>query len=287
LWNKEILLLGDSTLLVECGPMRMFIEASEHGIPRPDACRKAAEQAVGFLEEVAAVKHTLAAPAITTPEPEKGTLAHTMWEAGRIIGDPDLTPMAAVAGAMAGATADYLEDLGMTRVLVNNGGDLAIRLRGEEQVYVGIRPEVQGTAVSHRILVTPETSIRGVCTSGLGGRSFTRGIASAATVLASNTAYADAAATALGNATFVPSRSVVQRPADSLYPDTDLKHLDVTVSVGDLTQTEITLALGQAISKAEGLTDRGIIEGACLFVQGRMAATSALAAQLEALEPLS
>ena len=65
-----------------------------------------------------------------------------MWTAAKRIGDGDLTPMAAVAGTIAAATADFLEHLGMTRVVVNNGGDLALRLKGEEKLYIGIRPRV-------------------------------------------------------------------------------------------------------------------------------------------------
>ena len=110
--------------------------------------------------------------------------------------------MAAVAGTIADATADFLAESGLTRVIVNNGGDVAVRLAEGEKVSVGIRPDVNRPRVSHRLLLAPEMDIGGVCTSGLGGRSFTRGIASAATVFANRAAIADAAATAVANATF-------------------------------------------------------------------------------------
>lgn len=283
MWNREILFLGDGTVLVECGPMRMFIDASREGIPQPDLCREAAERAVDFLGDVARVKDSLKSPALISEEPAVGTLAHTMWVAARLIGDPDLTPMAAVAGTIAGATADFLEDQGMTRVVVNNGGDLALRLKGEEQVYIGIRPRVDDKALSHRLLITSETGIGGVATSGLGGRSFTRGVASAATVLAADTACADAAATALGNATYVSADSVVRSPAESLYPDTDLDGLEVTTWVGELPPWALGRALEQGIGKAEDLVERGIIWGACFTVQGRMRSTKRLANHLEPL----
>lgn len=283
MWEKEILLLGDGSVLVECGPMRMFIEASLNGVPQPDACRKAAVKAIEVLEEAARVKDSLASPWLVCGEPARGTPARVMWDAVRLIGDPDLTPMAAVAGTISDATADFLEHLGMTRVLVNNGGDLAIRLRGNEQVFVGIRPDVQGTAISHRVRITREMGIRGVATSGLGGRSFTRGVASAATALAVSTALADAAATALGNATYVEDASLVRMPADLLYPDTDLRGVDVTVSVGELSESVVGRALDRGITKAEELEARGVIRGACVFVQGRMRATGRLSPHLEPL----
>ncbi|MFH1117183.1 MAG: hypothetical protein V1792_24965 [Pseudomonadota bacterium] len=283
-WQSEILLLGDGTVLVECGPMRMFMEASQGGIPRPDACRAAAGKAIGFLEEAALVKDSLSVPWVSCMEPDPGTPAHTMWHAVRRIGDADLTPMAAVAGTIAGATADFLAGLGMTRVLVNNGGDLALRLERDERVFVGIRPDVQGTALSHRVLITPETGIRGVATSGFGGRSFTRGTASAAVVLSADAAWADAAATAVGNATYVETRAVQRMRADLQYPDTDLKGVEVTVSVGELSEAVIKTALGQGIEKAEELVERDVIWGACIFVKGRMMSTGRL---LNRLEPLA
>jgi ApbE superfamily uncharacterized protein (UPF0280 family) len=206
-----------------------------------------------------------------------------MWQAAALVGDPDLTPMAAVAGAIADATADFLEERGMTRVVVNNGGDLAVRLKGGERLSVGIRPDVQEQRVTHRVFLSAPMGIRGVATSGLGGRSFTRGIASAVTVFGSSAAIADAAATAVANATHIPDPAVTRRKADSIYPDTDLKGVEVTVSVGALTKSQIATALRQGRSRGEELVGRGLITGACVFVKGRMAATERLSTLLEPL----
>lgn len=270
-------------MLVECGPMRMFIEASRDGEARPAICRRAAIEATSFLEQVAQYRAFLRKPAAEADPPTVGSLAHVMWQAARIIGDQDLTPMAAVAGTIADATADFLEDRGMTRVVVNNGGDLAIRLKGDERVFVGIRPDVQKAAVSHRILLTSQMKIGGVATSGLGGRSLTRGIASAATAFSWDAARADAAATALGNATYVPWSTVTRASAELLDPETDLRGTDVTVSVGDLSDEVIGMALDQAVSRAEQLVGLDIICGACIFVKQRMISTAAFARHFEEL----
>ncbi|MEJ2716012.1 MAG: UPF0280 family protein [Deltaproteobacteria bacterium] len=287
MWDRQILSLGDGSVLVECGPMRMFIEASAAGTPRPDLCRRAAEKAVTFLEEVAAQRNSLRAPALEVPEPTPRSIVHRMWEAARLVGDADLTPMASVAGAIADATADLLEREGMSRVVVNNGGDVAFRLKDRERLYVGIRPDVGNSAMSHRVLVTPDMGLGGVTTSGLGGRSFTRGVASAATVFASTATTADAAATAVANATYVPSENVIQRMAESIQPDTDLKGVRITASLGDLSPEEIEKALQQGMTKAEEMASRGLIYGACLFVKGRMRSTSRLSPLLEPLVPIS
>jgi uncharacterized protein len=284
--ESRILTLGDDTVLVECGPMRMFIDASQEGVRRPDLCTKAARQAIDFLGEIASDKQVLQRPAISMKSPGRGRLAHAMWKATCMVGDADLTPMAAVAGTIADATADYLLTMGLDRVIVNNGGDVALRLAPGETVAVGIREDVNRPTVSHRVRVTAEDHVCGICTSGLGGRSFTRGVASAATVFASRASLADAAATAVANATNVSSTSIRRGLADTIDPETDLKGISVTISVGSLTDTEIERALSQGISRAETLVMRGLITGACVFVQGRGRSTFALSRLMEPFQAI-
>lgn len=285
MWQSEILELGDGTVLVECGPMRMFVEASVWGTRRPDLSKVAAEAAIGFLEEAARARPLLAVPALKLEDPGMGTLPSSMWKAARLIGDGDLTPMAAVAGTIANAVADFLQNLGADRVIVNNGGDVAFRLRNGESLSIGIRPNITSGEVSHRLRVTPDMRIGGAATSGLGGRSFTRGVASAVTVFASSCASADAAATAVANATYIPSAAVLRLPAESVDPATDLKGLDVTGFVGELTQSEIRTALDQGLAKAEALVERNIIHSACIFVKGILGITEKIRSLLEVLHP--
>lgn len=273
MWQSEILELGDGTILVECGPMRMFIEASVRRVRRPELAGEAARAAIGFLEEIAHARRFLQAPALDIEEPQTGTLPHLMWKAAYLIGESDLTPMAAVAGTIADATADFLKNLGADRVVVNNGGDVALRLQDPESLYVGIRPDIARGDVANRLHVTADMGIGGIATSGLGGRSFTRGIASAVTVLAPSCAWADAAATAIANATYVPSKAVVRYPAESRDPATDLKGIDVTGSVGELTEAEIQSAVRQGLAKSEALAERNIIHSASIFVKGIPGAT--------------
>jgi uncharacterized protein len=282
-WERRILKLGDSTILVECGPMRMFVEGSIHGNPDPEACSRAANEAIGFLEQIAKHMDMVKAPARMIAEPPRHLLIHGMWSAVTEVGDPDLTPMAAVAGTIADATADFLLGQGLTRIVVNNGGDVAIRLSAGETVTVGIRPDLNAEQITHRVLITMDMNIGGVCTSGLGGRSFTRGVASATTVFAGSAAIADAAATAVANATYINSPAIQRRIADSIYPDTDLKGLEIAASVDRLSEDEALTALNQGLNRAETLVERGLIVGACVAVQGHMRCTKGISGLVQQL----
>jgi ApbE superfamily uncharacterized protein (UPF0280 family) len=273
--ESRILTLGDGTVLVECGPMRMFVEGYSDGIIQPELCRQAAQEAIKFLEQVAEHRAEIQAPGLCLTEPSKKLLTHEMWQAVRLVGDEDLTPMAAVAGTIADATADWLASEGLSKVVVNNGGDVALRLSPGETITVGIRPEVTGTEVAQRVLISSEMNIGGVCTSGLGGRSFTRGVASAATAFASRASVADAAATAVANATFIVSPAVHRCPADSIDPNTDLRGVEITCLVEELTRDEIDTALKKGLSRAEQLVERGVIVGAYVAVKGEMRCTAA------------
>ncbi|HMK34437.1 MAG TPA: hypothetical protein VK463_05175 [Desulfomonilaceae bacterium] len=275
--ENRILLLGDGTVLAECGPMRMFIGGSVRGVQQQEICAEAAEKAVAFFEEIAANRDSIRAPFSALCEPPRQLLTHVMWEAVARVGDDDLTPMAAVAGTLADAVADFLTTRGLTKIVVNNGGDVALRLKDNETATVGIRPDVNQPTVTHRITVSPEMHVGGICTSGLGGRSFTRGIASAATILASSAAIADAAASSVANATLIVSPAVRRNRADYFDPNTDLTGVEITTAVGELTPSEIDRAIMQGIRKAEELVGRKVIRGACVAVKGRMECTRGIA----------
>jgi ApbE superfamily uncharacterized protein (UPF0280 family) len=193
--------------------------------------------------------------------------------------------MAAVAGAIADAVASYLFDQGMDRVIVNNGGDIAICLAREDRVRVGIRTNIDTGRATLRVTLGPPGW--GVNTSGLGGRSLTRGIASAATAFARTSSLADAAATAIANACFVQDPAVVQAPAQTLDPLTDIKGIPVTVSVGPLPAEKIALALDRARIKAEDYVNKGIIQGAVIAAGRQLVLTREFSCQVGSLESVS
>ncbi len=118
--------------------------------------------------------------------------------------------------------------------------------------------------------------IGGVATSGLGGRSFTKGIASAATVLSKRAALADAAATVVGNFTNVNDPNIIRSLAEKIYPDTDIPGEWVTIEAGNLSAAKIDEALRNGLSKASFLCQKGLIMGSLIAAQGRVVWTDSL-----------
>ena len=212
--------------------MRLLIQAWRNGEPQGELCIPTANRSIEFLEQAASCLPRCKAPAWAIDEPPKSlSIFNAMWVAARSVASPDLTPMAAVAGAIADAVADELQRYSFTKIIVNNGGDIAIRLEEQEAINVAMRPKVDSSHFSHSLSIKGEMGIGGICTSGLGGRSFTRGIASAVTALADRASTADAAATAIANATYIESPIINRAPASSIDPNSDLGDLLVTTAV--------------------------------------------------------
>jgi ApbE superfamily uncharacterized protein (UPF0280 family) len=266
-YEQSITLLDEEAVLAECGPMRLALRAWQNGRPQIALCRQAAEVSFAYLEAVAKHKTVLSDVAENIRALPQNALAQRMIESVRDIGDIDLTPMAAVAGTIADTVADWLFSRGPTKVVVDNGGDIAIRLAAGETVAVGIRPQISRFDISHVVQLDDSRPSWGVTTSGRGGRSFTRGIASAVTVVAENASIADAAATAIANACFVEDSRIVQMPAEKIDPGTDLKGVNVTVDVGALSSGKKIQAVKTALSKADALCRQEHIVGALIALE--------------------
>jgi hypothetical protein len=161
-------------------------------------------------------------------------------------------------------------------VIVDNGGDIAVRIAEGEKITVGVRPQVTSPLISHVIQLDSGCSTWGIATSGMGGRSLTRGIASAVTVLAENASLADAAATAVANACFVEDKGITQLPAEKIDPNSDLAGLHITTEVGPLSSESICTALGNARHKAEHCFHRDLIVGAFIALGSVYAITEGM-----------
>jgi uncharacterized protein len=276
-YERSIHLLQGGAVLVECGPMRLVIDARIGRVAQPQEAQQAAEHAVHCLEGVAAAWKSLGRDYRERMSQITDPLALKMIASIQAVGDVDLTPMAAVAGTIADAVADFLFQRGMTRVLVDNGGDIAIRSSEDEPINVGIRLQPDRQSVSHAVVLRPERTAWGVATSGIGGRSLTRGVLEAATVVAGDASLADAAATAVANASRLEDSAVIRKPAEEIDPYTDIAGLDVTVRVDPLAEKSKELAIDQALRRAEDLIENRIILGAFVACQGRLAMTRFIA----------
>jgi ApbE superfamily uncharacterized protein (UPF0280 family) len=198
-----------------------------------------------------------------------GLIARRMHAATLLHRPAFITPMAAVAGAVAEEMlSSMIGAAPLTRAWVNNGGDIALHLAPGQSIraaMVGLKGEDFG-----RVRISAADRIGGIATSGFGGRSHTFGIADSVTVLACSAAMADAAATLIANAVDLPGHTSIARvPADTLQPDTDLGSRLVTQAVGPLVPTEIDRALDSGLATAEAMRARGLITAAALFLRGR------------------
>ena len=264
-WLTEV---GPGKLFLDYGPISMVIAASRNGEPLTALCRDAGQIAVDCLTELGPQLKLLKRSWTQFEPGELSGVAVTMWQAVQATADNDLTPMAAVAGAFADKVADWLQQQGATKVLVNNGGDVAIRLLADETTKVGVMPEIGGEGFSKLVRLTSGDGIGGIATSGLGGRSFTCGVMESVTVLAKSCAVADAFATSLANASYIDSSAVVRGLARLIDPDTDIPDLMVTESVGRLTPQEVQQSMQQVLTRLRDNVDKRIIKGATLHLQG-------------------
>lgn len=119
-------------------------------------------------------------------------------------------PMAAVAGTIAWAGIEAMQEAGAAFGVIDNGGDIA--LVADRPVRVGVH--AGGAPLSNRIafVIPPQDSVLGICTSSATvGPSISFGIADAVTIFARDVALSDAWATAVCNAIRPDDRLVLDR----------------------------------------------------------------------------
>ena len=194
--------------------------------------------------------------------------------AGRFI-----TAMAAVAGSVAEEIVASFDDPRIRRASVNNGGDIALVLRGDGAFDVGVVTDhARHADVPGRFRVDASSPVRGIATSGWRGRSFSLGIADSVTVLATRASIADAAATVIANAVDVDDARIVRAPASSVRDDSDLGDRLVVRHVPPLPALLVEQALDRGASEAESQIGAGRIIAAVLSLQGRWRVCGALQA---------
>jgi ApbE superfamily uncharacterized protein (UPF0280 family) len=215
-------------------------------------------------------------PGRVGPCPLQGVIARRMWHACHPFHGQFITPMAAVAGAVAQELIAAYERDGVVRAWVNNGGDIALHLAPGAAVQVGLVADLahfdagDGAArVDADFAVRAAMPVRGIATSGWRGRSFSLGIADCVTVLARTAAQADAAATVIANAVDVSDARIERRPAHQLKDDSDLGALEVTVAVPPLPAETVQRALQAGQRRARELQQSGLIHSAVLVCQHR------------------
>ena len=260
----QIQRLADGRLHLQHGPIDLICQvwgdeaaAYDRGVARFD----------GLLEELVAELPALRCENAAL----SGPIARVMAQAAAPFRPAFITPMAAVAGAVAETVLAAMVGPAMRRGYVNNGGDIALYLRAGES----LRCAIAGS--EDRILVRSGDPVRGIATSGWRGRSWSLGIADSVTVLAKTAAMADAAATMIANAIDVAEHpGIARQPACKLQADSDLGARLVTVGVGGLTDLDIATALSRGEAYAQNLQTRGLIASAALYLRNECRTVGAL-----------
>ena len=199
------------------GPIDLVLEA----FGAPDEVAAAYEQAWErfrtILEELAAELPSLRRPVDGGPSGLEGPVARHMHGVCRPYRATYVTPMAAVAGAVADAVlAAMIRNRRLAKAYVNNGGDMALHLSPGQSFTTGVVTLAEAPVLDGLSRISAESRVRGIATSGWRGRSFSLGIADSVTVLAESAAAADVAATLIGNAVEVADPAIERAPARDL-----------------------------------------------------------------------
>lgn len=273
--------LADGRWHFQHGPMDIIIGASGSPASLEMAHADAWKRFTGILDELVQELAVLRRP-VRGACPLRGPIARHMWHACQPYQSRFITPMAAVAGAVAQELVACYSKSGVTRAWINNGGDIALHLAPSQSVRIGLYANLarldldeirDGIRTDGQFEVASVLPVRGVATSGWRGRSFSLGIADSVTVLARTASEADAAATVIANAVDVADARIVRRPACELKDDTDLGSIPVTVDVPPLEPTLVEQALRAGLRRAQELRAAGLIWSAALVCQGQITTT--------------
>ena len=267
--------LRGGRLHLQHGPIDLICWAEGPGAA--GAYAAARESFAPVLDALVAELPLLRAPAGERPAPVSGPVARRMVAAAHPFRAGFITPMAAVAGAVADHVLGAMVAAGgrLPAAYVNNGGDIAVHVAPRAALRVGLVRDLRRGRAEGMVAITSGMGVGGVATSGWPGRSHSLGIADAVTVLARDAAAADAAATVVANAVQGEHAAIRRAPACALDPDSDLGERLATVEVGRLPDVVVEAALDAGLAEASGLLEGGLIVGALLFCQERWRACGA------------
>ncbi|MHA1525281.1 MAG: UPF0280 family protein [Alphaproteobacteria bacterium] len=274
----------DGRMRLRHGPIDLIIEAfgDSDARARARALDGAARRFETILDELVVELPVLRRRCLAAGLGLTGPVARAMEAAVRPFAARHfITPMAAVAGAVADEIAAVMAAQNLQKFYVNNGGDIAFGLAPGTWLTAALVAVPHSGKATGTVTLEAANPARGLATSGRHGRSFSLGIADAVTVLAKSAALADAAATLIANQVDLPGHCAIRRqPARQRDPDTDLGARLVTVGVGPLTQAECDQALERGLRLAKRFQRAGHITGAALV----LGENSRLCGALPALE---
>ena len=276
--EAQFALLDDGRRLhLNHGPIDIIALAEGEDREVMAAYSQAGVRFAAILDELVAELPRLRTPIGAARPLLNGAVARRMAAAVWPHRDAYVTPMAAVAGAVADdVLASLIKGRDLTRVYINNGGDIAFHLAPGHSFDAGIVDDADTPAIDARVRLSHDVPVCGLATSGWRGRSHSLGIADAVTGLARSAAEADVAATLIANAVSVDHPAVKRAPANSLSDDSDLGDLPVTVAVDDLPDDAIEKALAAGLARARAMQTAGQLFSAYLSLKGRVMTADAV-----------
>ena len=268
------------------GPIDIILgadgDAGSVAAAHEDAWRRFQSVLVELVAELPVLRRAIDPAALLSDTgegcPLQGPVARRMWSACWPFRADFITPMAAVAGAVAQELVAFYQRPGVSRAWINNGGDIALHLAAGTSLRIGLFADLArfdpsddpaALRTDADFSIDADSPVRGIATSGWRGRSFSLGIADSVTVVARTAAAADAAATVIANAVDVPGDPrIIRRPACELKDDTDLGHRLVTCDVLPLPMGSVHDALRAGRARAMQLRAAGLIGSSILVCQG-------------------
>jgi len=252
------------------GPIDLVIEVFGELGEIARAYEQAWARFQSILGELAGELPRLRAPVSAAGAGLSGPVARRMVRATLPHHAAFVTPMAAVAGAVADEVlAALVAGRRLDKAYVNNGGDIALFLASGEAFTTGIVTLGRVPSLDGFIEIDAKSGIGGLATSGWRGRSLSLGIADSVTALAASAATADAAATLIANAVDTVDAAIRRQPAAFLDPDSDLGERLVTVEVGRLAPPTVDHALDRGVAVAEEMRCAGLITAALLSLEDK------------------
>lgn len=218
----------------------------------------------GLASQLSALRAGIG-PSCVSNQTFHGDTAQRMYRAALPFAHEFITPMAAVAGSVADTLLAAVDPIALSKVIINNGGDIATRAITGQVIHVQL---LAPCGVMH--LAGLGQQPYGVATSGWSGRSFSLGVADAVTVIADCASMADAAATMIANhvGQVCGHPAICRSPANAIQDDTDLGDRLVTTGVGRLPIDLIKQLLANGAEFAEECLRSGKILAASLYLQG-------------------
>ena len=197
--------LGDGRLHLQHGPIDLVIEAFGASEEIELAYRQAGARFDDILETLVEELPRLRLPVRGAFPQFEGPVARRMVHAVWPHRARYVTPMAAVAGSVADEMlAAMIAGRTLDKAYVNNGGDIAFHLTPGQELRAGLFVE----RLDGSVRLTFDSPVRGIATSGWGGRSFSLGIADSVTVLARSAADAKLQTHATDKARAKPRRRI-------------------------------------------------------------------------------